>query len=175
MSGVLLLAGPIGAGKTTVARELAKLLPGPLAVIEGDDFWRFLAKPKPGGVRDNFVASARAMMAAAAQLARSDYNVLLDFSIPPRLLPTAQKFFKELPFDYVVLRPSLAVCAARAATRPEGRIEDYSDLREFYEGFADAADHILADEVSNPATLAARIHADLATGRYRVAPAVPGS
>ena len=128
-------------------------------------------KPKPGGVRENFVANARAMMSAAGQLARCDFTVLLDFSISPRMLPTARKFFRDgVPFDYVVLRPSLAVCATRAAARPEGRIEDYDDLRDFYESFSDAGDHILADDVSDAATLAACIHEGLQAGRYRVAP-----
>jgi hypothetical protein len=144
------------------------MLPEPLAHVEGDRFWGFLVKPKPGGVRENFVANARAMMSAAGQLARSDFTVLLDFSISPRLLPAAKKFFSELSFDYVVLRPSLAVCAARAAARGEGRIEDYADLRDFYESFSEAGDHIVADDVSDAATLAARIHDGLAAGRFRV-------
>lgn len=168
MAGVILLSGPIGAGKTAVAHELAPLLPEPLAAIEGDRFWGFLAKPKPGGVRDNFVANARAMMAASAQLAKCDFTVLLDFSISPRLLPAAKKFFKDVPFDYVVLRPSLDVCARRAASRADGRIENYDGLRDFYASFDAAGAHLLADDVSDAATLAARIHVGLLAGRYRV-------
>lgn len=168
MAGVIVLSGPIGAGKTTVAHELAPLLPEPLASIEGDRFWGFLVKPKPGGVRENFVANARAMMAAAGQLAKSDFTVLLDFSISPRLLPAARKFFIGIAFDYLVLRPSLEVCAQRAATRPEGRIEDYEGLRDFYVSFEDAGDHVLADDFSNPSALAARIYEGLQAGRYRV-------
>jgi uridine kinase len=39
---VIFLSGPIGAGKTAVARELLQLLPAPLSYIEGDTFWSFI-------------------------------------------------------------------------------------------------------------------------------------
>ncbi len=56
MSAVVMLSGPIGAGKTTVARELVDIWPGPLAYIEGDRFWSFLVKPAEGDPRTRFAA-----------------------------------------------------------------------------------------------------------------------
>jgi hypothetical protein len=41
---IILLSGPVGAGKTAVARELAALLPPPVACLEGDTFWFFIVK-----------------------------------------------------------------------------------------------------------------------------------
>ena len=38
MGTVIMLSGPVGAGKTTVARELIAIMPGPLSYIEGDAF-----------------------------------------------------------------------------------------------------------------------------------------
>lgn len=42
--GVTFRSGPVGAGKTTVAKELVALLPAPVSYIEGDIFWYFVAK-----------------------------------------------------------------------------------------------------------------------------------
>jgi chloramphenicol 3-O-phosphotransferase len=40
----ILLSGPVGAGKTTVAKELIATSQGPTAHIEGDKFWAFTAR-----------------------------------------------------------------------------------------------------------------------------------
>jgi len=67
---VIFLSGPIGAGKTVVARELVQLLPAPLSYIEGDTFWSFIRKEGECGLRENFPALVRSMTAAAVPLAR---------------------------------------------------------------------------------------------------------
>jgi hypothetical protein len=83
VAGVTILSGPIGAGKTAVSKDLIGLLSGPLAYIEGDRFWPFLVKRAEGDRREDFRVIMRAMTSAAGSLARTGYDVLLDFSIPP--------------------------------------------------------------------------------------------
>jgi hypothetical protein len=83
VAGVTILSGPIGAGKTAVSKELIPLWSGPLATIEGDQFWPFLVKRAKGDRREDFRVIKRAMTSAAGSLARTGYDVLLDFSIPP--------------------------------------------------------------------------------------------
>ena len=61
MGSVIMLSGPVGAGKTTVARELIALLPGPISYIEGDTFWSFIAKAEKRARRENFPVIMRAM------------------------------------------------------------------------------------------------------------------
>ena len=100
-----LLVGPIGAGKTSVAQALLPLLPAPLSYIEGDRFWSFISKEGERGLRDNFPVLVRSMTAAAVPFARSGFRVLIDFSIPPPFVDTARKILKEVPFDFVLLRP----------------------------------------------------------------------
>jgi len=102
---VIFLSGPIGAGKTAVAQELLQLLPAPLSYIEGDTFWSFIKKGGESELRDNFPVLVRSMTAAAVPFARSGFRVLIDFSIPPAYLETARKILKEVPFDFVLLRP----------------------------------------------------------------------
>ena len=132
---VIFLSGPTGAGKTAVAKALLPLLPAPLSYIEGDTFWSFIRKGGERDLRDNFPVLVRSMTAAAVPFARSGFRVLIDFSIPPTYIDTARKILKEVPFDFVLLRPSLRVCIERAASREEGAINDYAMLKNFYARF----------------------------------------
>lgn len=165
---VTILSGPIGAGKTTVARELLGLISGPVSYIEGDTFWSFISKPHSRDRREVFHVIMRAMTAATIPLARSGYEVILDFSIPPHFLETARKILKEVPLNYVVLRPSLAVCEARAGARTEGRIADYSGYREFYALFEKAAQPSICEDLADARTVAQRVYEGIRSGAFTV-------
>jgi len=167
--GVTILSGPIGAGKTTVARELLARLPAPVSYIEGDTFWSFIAKPHSRDRREVFQVIMRSVTAAAIPLARSGYEVLIDFSIPPQFLGTARKILKEVPLNYVAVRPSLAVCEARAAARSEGRISNYAAYRDFYALFEEGPPiHAVCDDEADAHAVAARIFEGLNSGKFVV-------
>lgn len=166
---VTILSGPIGSGKTTVARELLALLPAPVSYIEGDTFWSFVAKAHSRDRREVFRVIMRAMTAAAIPFARSGYEVILDFSIPPQFLETARKILKDVPLNYIALRPSLAICVARAAARPEGRIANYGAYREFYGLFDNASPYLVCDDEADACSLAKRIRQGLVEGTFVVA------
>jgi hypothetical protein len=129
--------------------------------------WSFIRK---GGERelDNFPVLVRSMTAAAVPFARSGFRVLIDFSIPPAFLETARKILKEVPFDFVLLRPSLEVCVKRSASRERGAIMDYARLKNFYARFEDARVEPICDDSADPASLARRIAEGLNQGRFRV-------
>jgi adenylate kinase family enzyme len=95
---VVMLSGPIGAGKTTIARELIAKSDAPLCYIEGDQFWSLFKKPETADPRERFRLIMRSMTAAAVPLARGGYEVLLDFSLPLNFLDTARKILKEIPW-----------------------------------------------------------------------------
>ena len=135
MGSLVVISGPIGSGKTTVARALVEASPPPLAYIEGDDFWRYLAKPAVGGPRRNIRAIMPAMIRAAAAIAANDYMAILDFSMPPAFVRAASARLANTPLHYVELRPTLDVCAGRAAGRAEGVIADYAPYADFYDAF----------------------------------------
>jgi adenylate kinase family enzyme len=168
---IILLSGPVGAGKSTVARELMRLLPGPTAYIEGDTFWSFIAKgaADPRNLK-NFKMIMTSMTAAAVPYALYGNEVVLDFSIPPWFLDTARAVVKvkDVPLDFVVLRPSMEVCAARAAGRSEGAIADYAPYRDLYMSFNEAEHHIIQDDKSDAATVASRIRDGLDGGKFRL-------
>jgi adenylylsulfate kinase-like enzyme len=167
--GVTILSGPIGAGKTTVARELLALLPAPVSYIEGDTFWSFIEKPHSRDRREVFQVIMRAMTAAAIPFARSGYEVLLDFSIPPQFLGTARKILKEIPLNYIVLRPSLPICETRAASRSEGRILDSAAQRDFYALFEAPSMHVVSDDGADVRAIAKHIYEGLRAGKFVVA------
>lgn len=165
---VVMLSGPVAAGKTTVGRLLLPLLPGQWAYLEGDTFWSFIAKAEKPSRRRNFGVIMRSMTAAAVPFARSGFDVLLDFSIPPDFLPTARKILKEIRLDFVSLRPSVELCALRAAERSEGRIDDYAPYRSFYALFEHPGASVISDDEATAETLAARLREGLGSGRFRV-------
>lgn len=171
MKSIVILSGPVGAGKSTVARELVALSPAPIAYIEGDTFWSFIAKGDKSVSRvKNFKTIMISMTAASVPYALAGYEVILDFSIPPWFLDTARAVAKvrDVPLDYVVLRPSEAVCAARAAARKEGKIADYAPYRELYSLFDGAERHTIEDDTSDAAAVAARIREGLNAGLFRI-------
>ena len=183
---VVILSGPVGAGKTTVARELVASTPAPVAYIEGDSFWSFIAKGAANHRPElKFKMTMTAMTTAALPYALYGYEVIVDFSIPPWFLETAQKVVKarDVPLDYVVLRPSETVCAARAAARAEGAIADYTRYRDLYACFDEAVSlatpagtaalqeadrYTIKDETSDAKVVAARIREGLNAGNFRI-------
>jgi len=165
---VIFLSGPIGAGKTAVSKALLPLLPAPLSYIEGDTFWSFIHKEGERELRDTFPVLVRSMTAAAIPLARSGFRVLIDFSIPPTFVDTARKILKEIPFDFVLLRPSFEVCAHRAGSRKEGAITDLEMLKTFYARFEEGTVEPICDDRADPESLARRIADGLNQGRFRI-------
>lgn len=173
---IVLLSGPVGAGKSTIAKELVAGASGPTVLIEGDVFWSFVAKNPPGATRATaFKAIMRAMLASAMAFSRDHYDTIVDFSMPPWYVePALAKLGPRLAdtdVRYVIVRPSLDVCAARAKSRAAGAIADYAHLREFYDTFVAAPDAItIADDHATPAEIAVRIREHLAAGGYKIAP-----
>lgn len=69
---VVTLSGPVGAGKTTVARELVAISRAPLSYIEGDALWPLFVKPDAKPQHERFRLFMRSMTVAAVPLARGD-------------------------------------------------------------------------------------------------------
>ncbi|HEY6333948.1 MAG TPA: hypothetical protein VI756_31820 [Blastocatellia bacterium] len=163
---VIIISGPIGAGKTAIAREFIKKPPRPTAYIEGDVFWSFFVKEKPVPRNEGFRLIMRAMTASAIAYARDGYETVLDFSMPPGFLGRAFHRFGSIPVHYIVLRPSKETCASRAAARPLGKIQDYSEYNFFYDLFNVPDKYLIEDDICDAATMANRIREGIDTDTF---------
>ena len=168
---IIILSGPVGAGKTTVGKELVKLLDGPVAYIEGDTFWSFIAKDADRfGKMENFKMVMRSMTVAAMPYCRIGYQVVLDFSIPPWYMEVILEILKrrDIRVDYVVLNPGEAICAQRAAERSEGKITDYSIYKKLYDCFNEVQKYTIHDEENDAKVIASHIVEGLNEGMFRI-------
>lgn len=104
--------------------------------------------------------------------AKGGYKTIVDFSIPLWFIDPLRARFPDMAFDYVVIRPAAAICAARAAARSEGAIADYTPYLDFYADFDVAKANLIADDSSGPAAIATLIREGLEAGRFRLAPAL---
>jgi hypothetical protein len=75
---------------------------------------------------------------------------------------------KEIPLDFVILRPSITICEQRAAARPEGKIADYNMYRDFYTTFEGLPKHEIDDDDADPRSIAQRIRAGLDQGIFQL-------
>ena len=95
----------------------------------------------------------------ARHYARDGYETIVDFTIPPWYLEAVRALLTGKPFHYAIVRPSLAVCAARAAARSAGTISttpSTASSTPTSNGFEAA---MIADDTATPPEIADRVRA----------------
>ena len=174
---IILLTGPPGAGKTTVAPLLCANAPGALAVhLETDHFYRvirkgWLAPWTPESHGQNQVVAA-AMVATAVTYAQGGYEVVADGIITDWVKQVFVDGARQagVALDFIVLIPGQAIAAERAKVRTADPIPDYSPYLALYGLFAaeDAAHAVDTGDVA-PADLAASLREGIEAGRFTLA------
>ena len=134
---VLIISGPPGAGKSTVAKEIASSSSKFAALVEGDTFWKHFSTSCTAPIGVRFKALVTAAIAAAMSYAMHGIDTILDFSVPPWMMDSATKMAKArgVKLAYIILLPNKIVCASRVAARQGLAVEDYSKWAEFHDEF----------------------------------------
>jgi cytidylate kinase len=152
MEGVpdlIVVSGPPGAGKTTVATALARLF-DPSALVSGDHFYGFIDQ----GYIDPWTCAAQrqnevvtqAAGAAAGRLAQG-YTVVYDGVIGPWYLEEFRVATGLPGLHYAILLPSEAQCLERVQSRSGHGFTDQQATRHMYRQFTAARldpRHVLA-------------------------------
>jgi energy-coupling factor transporter ATP-binding protein EcfA2 len=178
MASLLVVTGPPGSGKSTVARMLANRFE-PSALVEGDAFFGFLARGAippwlPGSNEQNDVV-IQAAAAAAGRYVSGGYMTVYDGVVGPWFLPAFVAATGLGWLDYVVLLPAIEHCVERVGTRRGHGFTDETATRKMHEEFAQAdvePRHLILDPPDRPEDVADAVATALAKGAlaYRSAP-----
>jgi cytidylate kinase len=177
VGSLLVVTGPPGAGKSSVARVLAAQADASV-LVEGDAFFRFLAtgriEPWRAESRDQNTVVTRAAAAAAGHFARGGYATVYDGVVGPWFLDTflAATGLDEL--DYAVLLPTVERCVARVMARTGHEFADEEATRTMHAEFERArigARHVLRDPPEGVEDTVAVVRVAHAGGTLRYCPA----
>jgi chloramphenicol 3-O-phosphotransferase len=139
---VMVLTGPPGAGKTTVAAAIADAFE-PSVNLRADDFFGYLRRgrlaPWTVEAHPQNVVVLSAIGAAAGRYARGGYAVVVDGIVGPWMLDVLLEAVGDaVPSYYTCLRPSLEVARRRATSRTDPpAFSELAPIEHMYRAFED--------------------------------------
>jgi len=172
---VLILTGPPGAGKSTVADVLAHTSQEPSVHLHTDDFYdRFI---KSGYVlpwlpesHSQNATVTNAIVVAAFAYARGGYFVIVDGIVGPWFVEPYRVAAEGIPLHYAVLLPQSAdIAMTRIRQRGTHGLQAESAVRELYRQFSSLGaleKHALNTAGLSVEQTAERLREEMAAGRF---------
>ncbi|HYN32723.1 MAG TPA: AAA family ATPase [Ilumatobacteraceae bacterium] len=173
MGSLLIVTGPPGAGKSTVAKLLADSTSRSV-LVAGDTFFGFLANgaidPWLGESHEQNTVVTRAAGKATGEFVVGGFSVVYDGVIGPWFLDTFLTTAGLTEVDYAVLLPTVEVCEQRVAARRGHGFTDLAATALMHRQFSEAEleqRHLICDHGLPPSETADSIREALSSGTLR--------
>ncbi len=175
---IIIVSGPPGAGKSTIAQRLAGAAPRATAIhLHTDDFYAYIRKgyvePWRPESRTQNVVVMTALASASAAFACGGYDVLADGIVGPWFfdpwIDVAAS--QSLDLRYIILLPEEETCVARATARGPGAMTNAETVRFMWGQFralADMGPHVLDTTHLSVDEAVDVLSAGLSGGQYRL-------